>query len=291
MNNKTIAITGASGFIGSHLKEYFLNQGFNIKCLQRSKLTKQESRVTLIKYDLRLPLQTNDFLKVDTLIHCAFIPYSTKNKDADENNAKGTERLIKMCRKHNIKIIFLSSFSAHSGAQSHYGKNKLALENMLDEKRDLILKLGLVIGKGGVFQKIRTLLNENYIIPLIDNGKQLVQTIGIFDLLEIFDAAISKGIIGTYSIGEESSTSLKNIFIISRNKERKNLFLPISSMLVLEILKITERIGIFLPFSSENILGLKHAKFHNTVDDLKTFGVIIRPIEYIITNTKYERPD
>lgn len=285
MAHRTIAITGANGFIGSYLKEYFLSKGFKVKSFQRSRLAKHDTDDTLVSYDLQLPLASKDFLKIDTLIHCAYTPYTTKCENADEINIKATERIIEMCRQHKIKIIFLSSFSAHSEAQSHYGKNKLVLEKMFDEKRDLILKLGLVVGNGGMFQKMKELLDNKYIIPLIDSGKQLVQTIGMPDLLEIFNVAIDKGITGTYNVAEEKPRSLKNIFLIIKNKDARNLFLPISSSLLLDILKITERIGIFLPFSSESVLGLKYGKIYKTINDLNTFGITAKPLEEIIAKS------
>ena len=200
MSHKTIAITGANGFIGSNLKNYFLSQGYYIKCFQRTKIKEQEKRVIFITYDLQLPLSPDDFLNVDILIHCAFATYSTKCKNADEININAAKRIIEMCRLNKIKIIFLSSFSAHSGAQSHYGLNKLLLEKMFDQKRDLILKLGLIVGNGGMFQKIKKLLDNKYIIPLIDNGNHPVQTIGMQDLLQVFHVAVVKGITGKYNI-------------------------------------------------------------------------------------------
>jgi len=282
--NKSIAITGANGFIGSNLKEYFLVKGFRVKCFQRPKPLVYEPSVSYVRYDLELPLSTDDFLNIDILIHCAYTPYSIKCENADEINAIATARIIEMCRQHMIKIIFLSSFSAHSSTRSHYGMNKLALEKMFDEKRDLIFKLGLVVGNGGMFLKMKELLDNKYIIPLIDNGKQLVQTIGMPDLLEIFNVAIDKGITGIYNVAEERPRSLKNILLIIRNKEARNLFIPISSSLLLKILKITERIGILLPFSSESVLGLKWGKIYKTANDLNTFGIIAKSLEEITAN-------
>lgn len=33
MHNKTVLITGADGFIGSHLTEFLVKQGYNVKAL------------------------------------------------------------------------------------------------------------------------------------------------------------------------------------------------------------------------------------------------------------------
>jgi nucleoside-diphosphate-sugar epimerase len=282
--HNTIAITGSNGFIGSNLKSYFLSHGYNIKCFQRTRLSEQEKGVTFIKYDLQLPLSTDDFLNVDILVHCAFATYSTKCKNSDEININAAERIIEMCRLNKIKIIFLSSFSAHSGAQSHYGLNKLLLEKMFDQERDLILKLGLIVGNGGMFQKIKKLLDNKYIIPLIDNGNHPVQTIGMYDLLRVFHVAVDGGITGTYNIAEERPRSIRSIFFIIRKKKSRNLFLPISSILLLEILKVTERLGIFLPFSKESVLGLTCGKIYNTLKDLKTFGITATPLEEIVAS-------
>src|SRR4051794_24178922 len=122
--SRCIIITGANGFIGSELVNRLSSAGWKVKAFVHSQPSVKIPGVEYIGFDLEKENREPDFNDAELLVHCAYIRYD-QNKNADEINIAGTKRLIAICRKKNIKPIFISSFSAHPGAQSHYGKNKL----------------------------------------------------------------------------------------------------------------------------------------------------------------------
>ena len=77
--------------------------------------------VEYVLYDLETEPDEKLFESVNYLVHCAYLKYE-KNKNSDSINIEGTKKLIDICRKNNIKPLFLSTFSAHKEAQSHYGR-------------------------------------------------------------------------------------------------------------------------------------------------------------------------
>jgi nucleoside-diphosphate-sugar epimerase len=113
-------------------------------------------------------------------------------------NVEGTRKLLEVCRTRKIRFVFLSTLSAHAGAESHYGRHKLQLEGIVLREGGLVLKLGLVLGQAGVFYTIRKLIERSKVIPLIGGGNQPIQTIAMDDLLLALEKCIREKVTGLY---------------------------------------------------------------------------------------------
>jgi len=112
-------VTGATGFIGSHLVEALLQRGVEVRCLLRKtgdlKWIKGLSFETTLgdccdKTSLRKAVKG-----VDQVFHLAGITKAVKEKTYFEINAFGTENLIRACLENNPhikKFLYLSSQAA-----------------------------------------------------------------------------------------------------------------------------------------------------------------------------------
>ena len=123
-------ITGATGFIGSHLVEALLQKGVQVRCLVR-----KTSDLSWLK---NLPIEVvhgncNDKASlgeavkdVDQVFHLAGVTKATEEKTYFEVNALGTENLIHACLENNPrlqKFVYLSSQAA-AGPCQNGGKKK-----------------------------------------------------------------------------------------------------------------------------------------------------------------------
>lgn len=135
---KTIAVTGGAGFIGSHLCDYLLNEGFNVINIDNyNDFYDISIKKNNIKGALSNPKYTNvegdirdyEFLnnlfnerKVDLIVHLAAMagvrPSISDPFIYEEVNVKGTINLLEICKNYNIKKFVLASSS------SVYGNNK-----------------------------------------------------------------------------------------------------------------------------------------------------------------------
>ncbi len=123
-------VTGAAGFIGSHLVEALLQRGFQVRCLVRptSHLTWLQGLPVEIIYG---DCQERDSLgpgvkDVDLVFHLAGTTRAIDAKAYFAGNALGTENLIQACLEHNPrlqKFIYLSSQAA-AGPARIGGKKK-----------------------------------------------------------------------------------------------------------------------------------------------------------------------
>lgn len=275
MIKPTIIITGANGFIGEQLVHYFFVNGWSVKAFVRNIPNEIVRDVEYVEYSLERHLNESAFESVDYLVHCAYLRFD-ENNDADAINISGTKRLIAICRKKNIKPLFLSSFSAHKLAESHYGKTKLACEHLFDLAIDVVLKPGFVIGKKGLAAELIKTIRSTSFFPLISAGIQPIQTIHIDDLCQIIALAFTRNIHGLFYIAEPEAITMKVFYqevAHQLNKKLRFIYFPLP--LLFFICKTAEFMGLHLRVSSESVLGLKHLLKFETKDDLQKFDVNI----------------
>lgn len=134
MENKTILITGAAGYIGGTFAYEALKKGYKVIGLDNFSNSNKKN-VTLIKntfpkhftfYEIDL-LDDNliEKLKKHNGIHSVFhfaalksVPESEKNPDLyNKNNIEGTIKLLSVVKAHSIKRIIFSSSAAVYGDQ------------------------------------------------------------------------------------------------------------------------------------------------------------------------------
>ncbi len=144
-------VTGATGFIGSHLVEALVQQGTQVRCLVRNTNNlgwAKDLPVEFIVGDCREKTSLQEAVRdVDQVFHLAGAIMAVQEKTFFEVNGLGTKNLVQACIEHNTrlkKFIYLSSQAAAgpcpSGGKkkesdpcepvSPYGKSKLLGEDL-----------------------------------------------------------------------------------------------------------------------------------------------------------------
>lgn len=275
----TVIVTGSTGLVGAALVAHLVRQGFQVRAFQRVIPVDKLPNVSYHSFDLK-DVRDEGFSGADYIVHCAYQPVVSKQEresgaSLDESAARA---LIDLSRKYGIKIIFLSSTSANAGAYSWYARTKANIEKLFDTNRDLILRLGLVVGgKGGLFGRLQANLRRFKIIPLLGGGRQRVQTLDLRDLCKIIEEAIRKNISGTYNVAHPEGVSMLEIYTrISEAMEVRPHFISAPLSIAYRIARALEGIGAKLPFTSENVLGLKDLRIVDVNPYFKRFEVSLR---------------
>lgn len=279
MKAPKIIITGANGFIGSFLLNFFSQKGFKVSAFVHHLPEKKLKGIKYILFNLGTEINELEFNGIDYLIHCAYMKYGAGN-NANEINYSGTKRLLSLSKKFNIKkFVFLSSLSAHKDAKSNYGKNKYHIEGLFNLNNDLLLKPGLVLGNGGLFLNIVDLIKKNKIIPLIGGGNQPIQTIHIDDLADAIFFAVENNISGKYAFAEREPITMKIFYQeIAVRLKKKIIWIYFPFFLAELFLKISSVVRISLPISRENLLGMKQSKSYDISNAIKQFQ--LQPKDY-----------
>ena len=132
MSDKVVLVTGADGFIGSHLVEMLITNGYNVKALSQYNsfnnwgwLEEINSRdqIKILTGDIRDPHYCRSIMNdVDIVFHLAAliaIPYSYVAPDSYvDTNIKGTLNICQAAKENgNIRVVHTSTSEVYGTAQ------------------------------------------------------------------------------------------------------------------------------------------------------------------------------
>ncbi len=200
-----IVITGADGFIGSHLSEKLVKMNYDVTALtlynsfgSHGWLDQCDkdilNKMKLVQGDIRDPNSMRELLEnQDVIFHLASliaIPYSYFSPDSYlETNVKGTMNILQAAKIHNLKKIIHTSTSEVYGSakfvpitedhpiigQSPYSASKIAADQMaISFSRSFGLPVTIVrpFNTYGPRQSLRAVI-PSIILQLLQNKKEI----------------------------------------------------------------------------------------------------------------------
>ncbi len=138
--NKRIALTGATGFVGSHLLDELVSRGYDVNALtRRSQPTR--SNVNWISGDFDDQEALDELLKdVRVVINVAGL-VKANSKDAFANaNTRSVEKLLRACDRadKSLQFIHISTLAAREENISNYADSKYNGEKALTQTIDTV---------------------------------------------------------------------------------------------------------------------------------------------------------
>lgn len=273
----TVFITGASGFVGSQLVNFLAARGWNVVGLVRDpdNLKKREN-VRYVAYDLHEPFDDVILEGIDYLVHTAYVKFDHAHKDALEVNVDGTKRLLAAAREHGVKkSIFMSSMSAHEDAVSVYGRQKLAIEALLDTANDAILRCGLIVGNGGIVRQMADFLRTKRMVPLVGGGTQPLQIIGIHNLLQVIEQVLERDDLhGRFVVATPEVYTYKELYkSMGRQLGVSPIFVPAPFFVLLAAMRTITFLRLPLAVNEDNLWGLKKLRAVDNAADVKELDI------------------
>jgi len=243
LNNKTILITGGSGFIGSKIVQKLLtNKSLKIKLITRNQLDYSQDNIDYIKCDLTdissLKI-LNGIGKVDYVIFLAAKMPDPSISDNVEVNLKqnffSALNFINFLPDKLSGFIFISSIDVYgypvynpidekhpTNPSTYYGASKLSSEKFLKialYKKQIpltILRLSQVYGPGepklkAIPKFIDLMANENTSPIIFGNGSDIRDYLFVDDAANAIIMAMISNMPGVYNIGTGKGTSINNV--------------------------------------------------------------------------------
>ncbi|MDD5556314.1 MAG: NAD(P)-dependent oxidoreductase [bacterium] len=205
-----VLITGATGFLGTHIARKFLERGCRVVGLDRDDFyfwPDLAREIELHKMDVRAVLsRAHLFRGVECLVHCAAALHDSPEEEIRSVNLGGTRAALDLCLTNGIpRFLFCSSTVVYGYFEFHppvpeetptapehpYAVSKVACERMLAEYRGKGLNASVFrpksfIGAGrfGVFQLLCDWIAHGAPVPVIGSGGNRYQLMGVSDLAE-----------------------------------------------------------------------------------------------------------
>jgi nucleoside-diphosphate-sugar epimerase len=284
----TVAITGASGFVGGHLVDHFAGRGWDVVALARGPVAGGD-RVRWARYDLAAAPPEQLLAGVDALVHAAYVK-ADASPDAYRLNVDGTAALLRARRAAGVsRAVFLSSLSARPGATSVYARQKLETEALFAAGGDAVIRAGLVLGPGGLVGDTVALMRRVRVVPLIGGGRQPVQPVGVEDLATIVERIVTRDdLTGTYVVADPTPTTAAALYrAIARAIGVRVLFVPVPGWTALLAVRAARRLHRRLPVSEDNLRGLDEATVVDSAPSLERLGVQLAPADALVRRSRW----
>ncbi len=213
-----ILVTGATGFIGSHLTRRLLAEGHSVKCLVRATSQVQSLRsldVELVAGNVcDLESVQRAVVGVDCVYHLAGLTSSLRRATLMQANGLGTWYVARACAQQTTPpvLIYVSSVAAAGPVErgvirteddpphpvSHYGHSKrageVAVEQVAERVPVTVVRPGIVFGEHGretlpmfwSIEKLRVHAVAGYRSPPLS-------VIHVADLIELLICAAEQG--------------------------------------------------------------------------------------------------
>ena len=221
-------VTGGTGFIGSHLVEQLVDQGYHVTCLIRKTsnlrwldhlLTAKSPQVELVIGDLHdSDVLAQHFRDIDLVFHLAGLTKAPNAATYDRVNAAGTEHLIEACSgaQTNLnRFVYCSSLAAVGPSSNatpntedvtprpltDYGSSKLKGELIVRKYTDrlpiTIIRPPAVYGPRDTDIFLFFQMINRGIIPILGDADKLLSLVHVKDLVAgMYTAAVSERAIG-----------------------------------------------------------------------------------------------
>lgn len=278
----TVAISGAGGYIGSALADFFRDQGFSVIPLSRNPAEGSGGIPFRLEDDFVPALPKH----VDVLIHSAWDLTQAAWADIERVNVQGSMRLLEAARQAKVKqILFISSMAAYPGCRSMYGKAKLLVEAAVQDAGGIIIRPGTVWGDPltGILGAVDRLIGRLPVIPLIGSGRQPLYCIYIADLCEVVAGCLSSAqtlpaqpICAAYP---KAIPFREIIYFLARRKKCRVRLLPLPSVLIWSLLRWAELCGLPLGLRSDSVTSLNHL---NPSPDFAAMDALGIPLRHLL---------
>ncbi|MEK9146645.1 MAG: NAD(P)-dependent oxidoreductase [Patescibacteria group bacterium] len=279
-----IFVTGAAGFVGSHLVPVLQSSGYEVTGLVRK--TSEEKNLPKTAHVVVGDLAKKGSWKKEVknhqiLIHLAAEISSKDEKTFVRNNVIATQNLVKAAKAAGIKkIILFSSAAVTSIRRDPYAETKQEQENIIRKSKipHYIIRPSMIYGSGDTknIGWLIKIISRLPIVPLPGGGNFGRQPIYVDDIakivLKLTRDRYKKEIFEIH--GKEYVTMAKMVEVILAKKKIKRIIIPVPLALLIIFFWVLGRIAKNPKFTVDQIKSLISGERFKGEKWWQTFAII-----------------
>jgi nucleoside-diphosphate-sugar epimerase len=198
-----IALTGGTGFVGSHLTALLSEQGYQLVLVGRGRRVRRATRanVRLVQADVVDGTGLAEALAgCDAVVHLVAVIVERGRQTFDRVNRQGTANVAAAAREAGVPhLVLLSAVGADPDPRYAYLASKWAGEQavLISGVPHTIIRSSLIFGPGdGFFTKLTKLVRRTppmAPLPIAGDGRTMFQPIAVDDVARCIATALERG--------------------------------------------------------------------------------------------------
>ena len=251
----TVAITGATGFVGGAVVRRLLRRGHDLRALvrdpERAGRLRDMGSVQFVAGDLDDTAALRGLMAgADAAVHLVGIITESAGQTFECIHVEGTARVVAAAREAGVRrFVQMSALGARAEpTATTYHRSKAAGEEAVRNGgiQNVILRPSLVAGAGNPPLRMAiNLVRFAPVVPIIGDGRYRLQPVWIEDVAEVFAVAVERpDLAGTFDIaGPDQLTWHEMMDLIERALAvtRRRIGVPVS------VVRFAAYAGVALP--------------------------------------------
>ena len=271
-----VLLTGASGFVGSHVLPALLDAGHQVVALCRAEKVGARVQARIERGVDRLQVRVGDIENVDSvvaaatgcdaIVHLVAIPRDwSGGRDLDRVNHLGTANVVAAAQRAGVRrFVHLGALGVEERAGLNYASSKARGERVVRESGldYTIIKPSLIWGeRDGFFNIVAALVRiPAPVVPVPGNGKSRFQPVWAGDVARAIVTVLAdaKGSIGrSYELGGPRYWTYAEITReVARALNKRRLIIPMPVPLIGLVAGVSEAIRLPFPVATDQLRQL-----------------------------------
>jgi uncharacterized protein YbjT (DUF2867 family) len=290
LHGRFVLVTGAAGFVGTHVCRELTQRGARVRGLVRSP-AKAAERLAQLPVDLHLgdvrdaAVLSRAMQGCDAVVHLAAIAIERGGQTYEEVNARGTEQVLTAMKAAGVRrIVHMSQNFAASSSRYRFLRSKGIAEDAVrtSDTDWTSLRPSVIFGREDEFVNVlaRLVRLTPLVYPLPGGGGARFQPVAVDDVARVVGAALERTdtIAQSYELGGPAQLTLRQMVErVLVAMDAKRLLVPVPAAILRPVIGLLQRLVPNPPVTTEllNLLAIDNVVAGNALRDV--FGIVPTP--------------
>ena len=285
-----VLVTGAAGFVGTHVCRQLTRRGSRVRGLVRSP-AKAAERLAQMPVDLHVGDVRDDMVLrramqgCDVVVHLAAIAIERRGQTYEDVNAGGTQRVIDAMQAAGVRrLVHMSQNFAASTSPHRFLRSKGIAEDAVRASSTdwTVLRPSVIFGREDEFVNVlaRLVRLSPLIYPLPGGGTARFQPVAVDDVARVVAATLEQEstVRRAYALGGPAQLTLRQMVErVLVAMEARRLLVPVPTAVLRPIIALAQRLLPNPPVTTEllDLLAIDNVVDGDALRD--EFGIVPTP--------------